>query len=130
MTRAGGRRARDLTELAAAVVGAAAAAQVPTCTHPHDGMLYEKPAEPQRHDGDCQMAQHTYVHQGEPGVYSHGPTPHYAADVVGTNGRRLLMRDDPDGLYVGGVLLTNELAIDLIDELQVMVINRRNRGLQ
>lgn len=186
MTRARGRRTRDLVEIAAAVVGAAAAAQIPVYTHSHDGRLcsekhdelaaypnvpnwcdartgsldewrsfadehsisypvdstrdrivanvqrwiLDRDRHAQRHDGDCQAFQHTYVSQGEPGVFAHGPTPSYAADVVGTNGRRLLVRDDADGVYVGGALLTNEIVLDLIDELQAMVMNRRNRGVE
>lgn len=84
----------------------------------------------QRHDGDCQMAQHTYVHQGDPGVYSHGPAPGYAADVVGANGRRLLVRDDPDGIYVGGALLTADIAAEMGEVLIRMASRRRARGDQ
>lgn len=81
----------------------------------------------QRHDSDCQAAQHTYLHPGEPGVYPHGVTPHYAADAVGINGRRLLIRNDPDGVYVGGALFSTELVFQLVSELATMAVNRRHR---
>ena len=75
-----------------------------------------------RHDGDCQAFQHTYTaSQGEPGVYPHGDR---MVDVVGTNGRRLLVRDDPDGIYVGGAVLDTMSAIKLAAHLELLVQRR------
>lgn len=74
------------------------------------------------HDGDCQAFQHTYTaSQGEPGVYPHSGR---MVDVVGENGRRLLVRDDPDGIYVGGALLTNSQALKLAAHLDLLVTRR------
>lgn len=41
------------------------------------------------------------------GVYDHGAM----LSVVGANGRRLLIRDDADGVYVGGVLITEPVVL-------------------
>lgn len=69
----------------------------------------------QRHDSDCQANDNTYVHQGEPGLFPHGNRNgrHFAADAIGTNGRRILLRDDLAGIYVGGALLDPMTALNL-----------------
>lgn len=162
-------QARDLVQIAAAVVGSAAAAQVvnagPPYSEKHDQILDEIErvlrdqlgVEPdgtqntidyedvhqasyaitaavlplmQRHDSDCQSAQHTYVHQGEPGIYPHGNRDgrHFAVDAVGTNGRRLLVRDDPDGVYLGGAMFTDDDALKLAAHLELMVARRKARS--
>lgn len=86
--RARGRndRRRDLYQVAAAVIGSAAAAQVvdPVMTG--------------------QAATHTYETSAVPGATE---TPHQL-DVVGANGRRLIMRWVPEGVWVGGCLITDQ----------------------
>lgn len=72
------------------------------------------------HEGDCQAAQHTYVAPGTetPGVFTHGvlcredETVWRCLDVVGANRRRLLVRDDADGAYVGGCLIADPHDLD------------------
>lgn len=131
-------RSAQVAQLAAAVVASAAAGQavkrpVPygcdgdPCTIPHH---HPVPDEPQRHDGDCQAAQHTYVSPGVPGVYPHGDRHgrHFAADAVGVNGRRLLVRDDPDGVYVGGALFTTEDAYRLAAFILETTVRREGQG--
>jgi hypothetical protein len=79
-----------------------------------------------RHDGDCQAFQHTYTaSQGEPGVYPHGSG---MVDAVGANGRRLLVRDDPDGVYIGGARFTTGQLDDLIAVLTAFAQRRHGRG--
>lgn len=80
----------------------------PWATLAHDFGPLRVEAPNGRHDSDCQAFQHTYVaDQGEPGVYRHGPgDPRQFADAVGSNGRRLLVRQEADGVYVGGALFT------------------------
>ncbi len=164
------RRHRDLVELAAAVTGAAAAAQViqpqpvaasdvlgdaiwavlldkldvgsypdrtleypagdgDDLTEVKDALVEEIAPQLERHDSDCQANQHTYVHPGEPGIFLHGSagldrTP-LCLDAVGTNGRRLLVRDDPDGVYIGGAMFTNDQVIKLAAHLDLLVDRRR-----
>lgn len=57
----------------------------------------------------------TYATGTAPGVW-HTAT---GADLVGSNGRKLIVRDDPDGVYVGGVLVSS--ADDLRDFAAVLL---------
>lgn len=45
----------------------------------------------------------TYATGGEAGVWQAGA----GTELVGSNGRKILVRDDPDGVYVGGVLVSS-----------------------
>jgi hypothetical protein len=49
-------------------------------------------------------------------------------DAVGVNHRRLLIRDDPDGLYVGGALFTDDQATALAGELALILAARAGRA--
>jgi len=94
-----------------------------------DALVDELSPQLQSHDSDCQAHQHTYVHQGEPGLFTHGNrngSP-IGIDAVGTNGRRLLVRDDADGVYVGGAMFTDDQALQLAAHLKLMVGRRRLR---
>lgn len=53
----------------------------------------------------------SYETTREPGVVVEGA----ATSVTGANGRRILIRDDADGVYIGGVLITSR------DDLAVLV---------
>lgn len=65
----------------------------------------------QRHDSDCQTHQHTYQAgpASVPGYFPHGPASpsgtRYYGDLVGDNHRRLLLRWQADGVYIGGALV-------------------------
>lgn len=74
-----------------------------------------------RHDSDCQAFQHTYISQGAPGVYVHGQG---MVDAVGDNGRRLLVKEMPEGVYVGGAVFSNASAMKLAAHIELMVQQR------
>lgn len=88
-------RNAGLMQIAAAVVGAAAAAQV---IKPADG-----------------AHEHTYETAELPGAYVTHPDQ---LDIVGANGRRLILRWVDDGVYVGGCLITDP---GVADKLATMV---------
>lgn len=95
-----GSKGRDLVAIAGAVVDSAAAAQVV--------MQDERPSP---EGGKCmhpltsEQNENTYSAVGLwPGVWVEDERTH---SVVGTNGRRIIVREDADGLYVGGVLLAD-----------------------
>jgi hypothetical protein len=91
-------RPRDLVQIAAAIVGSAAAAQVipardfPCCDR--SGIGDHDSAE----HGDTQC--NSYETVRPQGFDLDGMTASY----TGVNGRRILIREDADGVYVGGVL--------------------------
>jgi hypothetical protein len=91
----------SLMQIAAAVVGSASASQVvdpPVYTHKHgDRLCAEVPCA--RNDADG----HTYRTSAEPGVSSDVSQ----IDIVGANGRRLIARWTPEGVYVGGCLISD-----------------------
>lgn len=94
-------RGRDasLMQIAAAVVGSAAATQV-------------IPARPERLD--IHAALNTYETTGGPGyrLVSRGQ-----AEVVGTNGRRLIARNEADGVWLGGCLVARSDLLALAGQL-------------
>lgn len=114
-----GRRA-DLVAVAAAVVGSAAAAQVvdpPVYTHSHLGRLCA--------GKDCAGAQadeNTYVTTEPQGAYGNGHPAQQ--DIVGANGRRLILRWTDEGVYVGGCLITDQA----VAESLARFITREDEG--
>jgi hypothetical protein len=103
-------REQGLMQIAAAVVGAAGAAQV---------VGPEMPIGIEQH-------LNTYADKRAEGLYAEGDRQ---ASLVGADHRRIIVRDAAEGLYVGGVRITDEaVATGLVDEILRMVINRRNRG--
>lgn len=93
--RAYGRSA-DLMQIAAAVVGSGAAAQV--IVPAGQDAERERPV-----DLDAQADQNTYLTGGTPGV---SQTPH-RMDVVGANQRRLIAFRAPEGVWIGGCLVSS-----------------------
>lgn len=83
-------RDASLMQIAAAVVGSAAAAQVIQAGARDEEM-------------ETQMDQHTYLTQAEPGVTEAADQ----LDVVGANRRRLIARWTKEGVYVGGCLIAD-----------------------
>lgn len=55
----------------------------------------------------------SYVSDLPQGVYDHGTT----LSVVGANGRRILVRDDVDGVWIGGVLVTDGAVLTALAHL-------------
>lgn len=122
----------SLMQVAAAVVGSAAAAQVIApdlrCSH-GEPVVEESPsvfagAAPVRTYADgcqsygpyageaAQAAEHTYQTDLPQGAYGNGHPAQQ--DIVGANGRRLILRWVPEGVYVGGCLITDrEVAASL-----------------
>lgn len=64
----------------------------------------------------AEQSDHTYTAASRrQGVHPEDERTH---SVVGSNGRRIIVREDADGLYVGGVLITSHSAVrDLSDLL-------------
>jgi hypothetical protein len=89
-------RNTSLMQIAAAVVGSSAAAQVIRHACRDD----ERETQMQ-----AQTEQHTYLTEAPEGVTE---TPGQL-DVVGANQRRLILRWEPDGsgVWIGGCLITN-----------------------
>lgn len=65
----------------------------------------------------------TYATGTEAGVW----TGRAGVELVGVNGRKLIVRDDPDGVYVGGVLVT--CVTDLRDFAAVLLSMAGERDL-
>lgn len=65
---------------------------------------------------NAEQVAHTYA-TGARGQGLHRED-HGTHSLAGSNGRRIIVREDADGLYVGGVLLTSASAVrDLSDLL-------------
>lgn len=103
-----GRNA-SLMQIAAAVVGSSAAAQViaPICTDEwqpaHQAGSHPEACATCGGVGTVQAEQHTYLTGGTPGV---SETPH-RLDVVGANQRRLIAFRAPEGVWIGGCLVSS-----------------------
>jgi hypothetical protein len=118
---------RDLVQIAAAIVGSAAAAQVipgySLGEQVHDGARCHNAGQP--HLGPCidpsagdfpccdqsGIGAHDSTEHGDTQCNSYETTRVRGFDVdgmttsyTGVNGRRILIREDADGVYVGGVL--------------------------
>lgn len=101
MKPAYGRR-RDLMQLAAAIVGTAAAAQV----------IESSPAAAAPEGLDVHAALNTYEVSDRPQGITFGGTGRVeVSEVVGANGRRLLLRDADDGIWIGGCLITDPFVL-------------------
>jgi hypothetical protein len=66
---------------------------------------------------------HAYQTPAEPGVRI--LTPRTVAEVVGANGRRLLVADMTEGVYVGSVLVTS--AADLLEFAELLRVFAEGR---
>lgn len=112
-----GSKGRDLMAIAGAVVGSAAAVQVvmqDECPSPEGGKCM--------HPLTSEQNENTYSAVGLwPGVWVEDERTH---SVVGTNGRRILVREDADGLYVGGVLLATAEAVS---DLAMLLVQQSNK---
>lgn len=92
------RREQGLMQLAAAVVGAAGAAQVIAPQAEDMRSLVERL--------DVHEALNTYEESGLPaGAYEIDLN---TRAIVGANGRRLIIRRDHEGLWIGGCLISQE----------------------
>lgn len=60
-----------------------------------------------------QAHEHTYLTGATPGAYTFNPAE---LDIVGANGRRLIVRWVPEGVYVGGCLITDPAAAEKLAE--------------
>lgn len=115
------RKARDLLAVAAAVISTAAACDTPAGSCTARWTLPGGTICCARHIDGCpelttEQVDHTYA-TGTRGQGLHRED-HGTHSLVGGNGRRIIVREDADGLYVGGVLLTSHSAVrDLSDLL-------------
>lgn len=95
---------RDLQQIAAALVGTAAATQVVSPRYAERaGVPYEEPSvEDGPDEQGAQAAEHTY--QAPEGTQQQATRPSpYQLEVVGANGRRLIAHRGQDGrVWVGG----------------------------
>lgn len=143
------RRGRDLVQIAAAVVGSAAAAQVvgPPYSKEHDRVLdlvddalrTSLGIHPESDDVTISYEQvhgagyavtaavvssaartveqqlNTYADHRPEGLHADPAGPAY----VGANGRRLMLRETPEGLYLGGALIADaEQALRLTSAIE------------
>lgn len=133
----------SLMQVAAAVVGTAAAAKVIPARRwchcdeqgypgPHEvsdgcdpaGPLGAAiPAPDVADEVVNQQAEHTYRADLPEGAYGNGHPAQQ--DIVGANGRRLILRWVPEGVYVGGCLITDRE----VAESLVRFITREDEGL-
>jgi hypothetical protein len=58
------------------------------------------------------MRANSYLTGRDPGVYNPNMVGVPVGTVVGANGRRLLVADMPEGVYVGGVLISDPADLD------------------
>jgi hypothetical protein len=67
---------------------------------------------------------HAYESAAAPGVRRIG----VAYEVVGVNGRRLLVADSPEGVWVGSVLLGRGALLNLADLLRGYAVDDSGQG--
>lgn len=89
--------ANSLMQVAAAVVGTAAAARAIPVADVAGEVVN-------------QQAEHTYQTDLPQGAYGNGHPAQQ--DIIGANGRRLILRWVPEGVYVGGCLIADPEVAD------------------
>lgn len=107
-------KARDLLAVAAAVISTAAACDTPAGSCTARWTLPGGTICCARHIDGCpelttEQVNHTYE-TGADGPGLHRKDGH-TWSLVGDNGRRIIVREDADGLYVGGVLLDDPIVV-------------------